>query len=229
MHNFEDFLITHNVVGYKEIPITTKSGKHTSWYVNCRILSQKLSVLNDAAQYVVHIIGNLKIDVYTVDAVLGVPEGATELGNAVSRKLIEEGALRDNLFLYRVKPKEHGDVANKFWINGNVPKKVIVLEDVTTTGGSAVGFVEKLRESGVEVLCVIGLVNRLQLAGDLSVVENFQKHNIKYYSLIDANTLLPKVLASISDGKLREEIKSKIIQEYTAEYAAYNKTSPLTL
>jgi hypothetical protein len=67
------------------------------------------------------------------------------------------------------------------------------------------------------------------LAGDLSVVENFQKYNIKYYALINANTLLPKVLDSISDSSLREEVKNKITQEYIDEYAVFNKISPLKI
>lgn len=227
MQNFESFLVESNVVGYKNSPIVLKSGKLSSWYVNCRVLSQKLDVLEQTAKYVVEFIQNKNVNITEVDCVLGVPEGATELGNAVSRLLIKEGRIEDRIYLQRFKPKDHGDVANKFWTNGNVPKKVIVLEDVTTTGSSAISFVEKLKESGIETKLVIGLVNRLQLSGNESVIENFSRHNIEYISITDANLLLPKVLENIFDESLKSEIKNKIISEYRVEYQEAQKESPI--
>ena len=40
--------------------------------------------------------------------------------------------------------------------------RVAILEDVVTTGGSTLRAVEKLRESGVEVVGVVALVDRLE-------------------------------------------------------------------
>lgn len=211
--SFEEFLIQHGVVGFHDEPVTFKSGIQSRWYVNCRRLSQRLPVLEESADYVIKFLRNENL-MDNVDVVLGVPEGATELGNAVSRALIRESALNsDKLFLFRVKPKEHGDPANRFWINGNVPGRVIVFEDVTTTGGSAIEFVKKLREAGTEVAATVGLVNRLHRFEGKTVVESFAEAAIPYHSLTTAEKLLPAFLMTFPDNE-REEIKKIIDAEY---------------
>jgi len=62
--------------------------------------------------------------------------------------------------IVRKEPKGHGTGA---WIEGpEFPEgtKVTVLEDVTTTGGSAIKAVEKLREAGYVVERVVTVVDR---------------------------------------------------------------------
>lgn len=215
MISFEDFLVRTGVLGFHEDPVTFKSGIQSRWYINCRVLSQTLPTLEEAADYVVDFLKNNNL-LDDIDAVLGVPEGATELGNAVSRKLIAQKKLRsDELFLFRVKPKSHGDPANRFWINGNVPSKVIVLEDVTTTGGSAIEFVGKLREANVSVKSVVGLVNRLHRVNGKTVVESFADAAIPYRSLTTAKELLPPFLESFPENE-RARIKEIIDAEYVS-------------
>ena len=210
---FEDFLIEHGVLAFHDQPITFKSGIASRWYINCRRLSQNLSLLDQTAGYVVSFLKNRHL-VENIDAVLGVPEGATELGNAVSRLLIKEGLTpSDKLYFIRVKPKEHGDPANRFWVNGNIPARVIVLEDVTTTGGSAIGFVRALREAGTQVVAVVGLVNRLHVVNGKTVLESFAEAGIPYHSLTTAEKLLPPFLATFPDTA-RKEVESIINAEY---------------
>ena len=38
--------------------------------------------------------------------------------------------------------------------------RVAVVEDVLTTGGAAIAAIEKLREAGAEVLCLVGVLDR---------------------------------------------------------------------
>lgn len=222
MQNFEQFLVEQGVTGYKDEPVTFKSGKQSHYYVNCRVLSQSLSTLETISSFVAEFLKINNLISSDLDAVLGVPEGATELGNAVSRKLIQDKMLTDRLFLQRVKPKEHGDVANKYWINGNVPKKVIVLEDVTTTGSSAIKYIQKLREGGVEVMCVVGLVDRLQLSGNgNSVLQNFADIKVEYKSL----TNIARILSL--DSSLTITQREGVLKEYKKEYEVFNKVCPV--
>jgi orotate phosphoribosyltransferase len=222
MQNFEQFLIEQGVVGYKDEPVTFKSGKQSHCYINCRVLSQSLSTLETTSLFVVDFLKTNNLVPSDLDAVLGVPEGATELGNAVSRKLIQEKLLPDRIFLQRVKSKEHGDIANKCWINGNVPRKVIVLEDVTTTGGSAIEYIQKLRDSGVEVVSVVGLVDRLQLSENgNSVLQNFADIKVEYKSLTNITRILSQ------DSSLTAAQKEVILKGYRKEYEAFDKVCPV--
>ena len=63
----------------------------------------------------------------------------------------------------RKKPKEHGA---KLSVEGLAPgeslagKRVVIVEDVTTTGGSAIKAAEAVRESGAEIVMVFTMVDR---------------------------------------------------------------------
>ena len=63
--------------------------------------------------------------------------------------------------IVRKKPKGHGTGA---WIEGPVlpqGSKLTVLEDVITTGGSALFAVEKLRDAGYVIDTIVSIVNRM--------------------------------------------------------------------
>ena len=83
-----------------------------------------------------------------------------------------------NGLIVRKEPKGHGTGA---WIEGPELKKgtkVTVLEDVVTTGGSAVKAAEKLRDAGYIVETVVAIVDR-QEGG----VEAMEKAGLKLRSL----------------------------------------------
>src|SRR5262249_4546628 len=69
----------------------------------------------------------------------------------------------------RKKPKEHGarlaieGLAKGESLHG---KRIVVVEDVTTTGGSAMKAVEAVREAGGDVALVLTMVDREESASD---------------------------------------------------------------
>ena len=86
--------------------------------------------------------------------------------------------------LYEVITKTHGDPVNRFWVNGNMPKKVILLEDVTTTAGSVLKLAKKLKdEMNIEIVGIISLFNRLELDFEgRSVIGKMKDLGIKFHS-----------------------------------------------
>jgi orotate phosphoribosyltransferase len=88
----------------------------------------------------------------------------------------------------RKQPKEHGA---KLLIEGLMKgeslegKRVAVIEDVTTTGGSAMKAVEAAKDAGAEVALVFTMVDRQEGA-----TENFQQAGIKFVSLFTADEFL---------------------------------------
>ena len=93
------------------------------------------------------------------DAVGGLTLGADPLVAGVAMvAAIDERSLGG--LIVRKEPKGHGTQA---WIEGpSLPKgsKVTVLEDVITTGGSAIKAAEKLRDAGYVVENVVAIINR---------------------------------------------------------------------
>ena len=62
-------------------------------------------------------------------------------------------------FLVRKEPKGHG---TQRYIEGPVVAgaRVVVIDDVVTTGGSALQAVDRIVEFGCTVVCVVGIVDR---------------------------------------------------------------------
>ncbi len=68
-------------------------------------------------------------------------------------------------FFVRTERKEHG---LQRWVEGAVAPgaKVLVVEDTVTTGASTVGAIERILEQGLQVVGVLGVVDRLAGGGE---------------------------------------------------------------
>jgi orotate phosphoribosyltransferase len=64
-----------------------------------------------------------------------------------------------NAFSIRKTRKDHG-IAQ--WVEGDLPQgaRVVVIDDVATTGGSTIKAIERARENGLEVVRAVVLVDR---------------------------------------------------------------------
>lgn len=226
---FEEFLLEKKILAHKLEPITLASGKKSSWYVSGRIISQTLSGLEEMADMMIGFMLSQNIDFTEIDAVVGVPEGATELGNAISRRLIQKSLIKDKLYFLRVRPKEHGDPSQRVWINGQAPKKIILLEDTVSTGGSIMKIMDRLKEVGVEVVALVFEVDRLHLSDGKTAKELFVEKGINFFSITDAVRMLPKILDKIEGENLRGEIKNRLNGEYKIEYDEVGRQSPINL
>ena len=102
------------------------------------------------------------------DVVAGLTLGADPLVSGVSLVSALDKRMVNGLIV-RKEAKGHGTGA---WIEGPLPSegsKITVLEDVVTTGGSALKAVEKLRDAGYKVDRVVALVDRLEGGRDAIV------------------------------------------------------------
>jgi orotate phosphoribosyltransferase len=97
-----------------------------------------------------------------VRAVGGLTLGADPIASAIALTSFLEGTPVD-AFIVRKEPKGHGTGQ---WIEGRktIPdgSRVVVLEDVVTTGGSALKAIERCRAEHLEVVACLALVDRLE-------------------------------------------------------------------
>ncbi len=101
-------------------------------------------------------------------------------------------------FIYvRPKPKDHG---MENLIEGKVTKgqKVVVIEDLISTGGSSLKAVEALRDSGFEVL---GMAAIFTYGFDLAT-KNFENSKVTLYTLSNYHAL---VKLAAEKGYIKEE------------------------
>jgi orotate phosphoribosyltransferase len=93
-------------------------------------------------------------------------------------------------FIYvRPKPKEHG-LGNQIEGECKPGQKVVVIEDLVSTGKSSLQAVDALLDKGLNV---IGMVSIFTYGFPVAQQE-FDKKSIKYYSLTDYSSLLSMAL-----------------------------------
>jgi orotate phosphoribosyltransferase len=192
---FNKFIIENDVVGFFETPITLKSGRQSYWYANCRNLSNSFKLISKTAEFLLQF---LKKEMIEFDYIYGVPEGATKLAIIANYK-IGEGKFNSNvrpehkIIMGRGMPKTHGAPKDKYFI-GEIKEgdKVLVLEDVTTTGGSLLKTIKQLKEANVEIVGAIGIVNRMEKRDDgKSVEEAVNELGVPYFAMSHSILLLP--------------------------------------
>jgi orotate phosphoribosyltransferase len=132
------------------------SGKEIDFFIDC-----KETVLSAEGHALV---GALMLDALAsfepFDAVAGVELGGCPLASAVASESFARKRPKDAVYV-RKEAKDHG---SKRVLEGRIPdgSTLAILEDVTTTGGSTLKAVEKLRALGHRVCGVVTLVDRME-------------------------------------------------------------------
>ena len=133
---------------------TLTSGKKASYYIDLR----KVSLDHRVAPLIGQVMVDLIADVPDVDAVGGLTMGADPIAAAVLHQGVAAGKTYD-AFVVRKEPKDHGRGKQ---VEGPelAGKRVIVLEDTSTTGGSPLKAIEALKKVGAEIAGVAVVVDR---------------------------------------------------------------------
>lgn len=124
-----------------------------------------------------------------LDAIGGLEMGAVPISGAVAAMSWISGRPLPNFFV-RKKPKEHGA---KLLVEGLVKgeslsgKNVAIVEDVTTTGESALKAANAAQESGARVGLILTIVDRQEGATD-----TFAKAGLRFHALFTADEFLKK-------------------------------------
>lgn len=138
--------------------VTLASGLESNFYVDMR----RATLHHEAAPLIGHVMLDLLeengFSVDEVDAVGGLTMGADPVATAMLHAAAARGLDLD-AFIVRKTAKDHG---MKRQIEGPSVegKRVVVLEDTSTTGGSPIQAVEALRAAGAQVLAVAVIVDR---------------------------------------------------------------------
>ncbi|TAH26341.1 MAG: orotate phosphoribosyltransferase [Cytophagales bacterium] len=131
------------------------------------------------------LINNIKKEFPQVEAIAGVATAGIPQASLIANDMGLP------LIYVRPKHKEHG-MGNQ--IEGLVvPKqKVVVIEDLISTGGSSLKAVEALQNTGIEVLGMVAIFTY----GFEIAAENFRKSGVKLITLSDYSTLIQVGLSS---------------------------------
>ena len=156
---------------YKEGDFILSSGQKSSYYIN----GKEVTLHPEGALA----IGKLILSLLPIDtvAVAGLTLGADPMVSAVSViSALEKRPIY--ALIIRKEAKGHGTQA---YIEGpSLPpnSKIVVLEDVVTTGNSALKAVKRLKDAGFHVDQIIALVDRLQGGSEL-----YSNEGLKFQAL----------------------------------------------
>lgn len=131
------------------------SGKTASFYLDCRQVTLHGHGALLIAEGMLQLMGDS-----LPDAVGGMAIGADPITAAIITRASARGQ-QINGFIVRKETKEHG---RKQMVEGPVVagQRVVVVEDVVTTGGSALKAIQYVEDFGLEVVGVMAVVDRME-------------------------------------------------------------------
>ena len=148
--------------------VTLSSGKEADYYVDLR----RATLQHEASRLIGSLLRELTAD-WDYVAVGGLTLGADPVATSVMHA---DG--RDiDAFVVRKEAKKHG-MQRRIEGADVEGKKVLVVEDTTTTGNSPLTAVAALRETGAEVVGVATVVDRETGAGDVIAAEGLEYRSL---------------------------------------------------
>jgi orotate phosphoribosyltransferase len=126
-----------------------------------------------------------RIEGLKVDYVGGLAIGAVPLVNSIAMLSHQRGRPIPGFFV-RAQVKDHGTQRRIEGTSESLAgKNVVIVEDVTTTGGSASAAVEAAKAEGANIVLVLSIVDRLEGA-----VENFNNRGIAFEAIYTADEFM---------------------------------------
>jgi len=147
-------LIIKRAFKYSEEPVfRLVSGRMSNYYFNCKTITLHPEGM--------HLIGNIIYGMVigtSPAGIGGLTLGADPIADAVAYTSYLKGSPIE-AFVVRKSAKAHGTMQ---WIEGNISAgdRVIIVDDVITTGKSTIEAVNRTREAGLDIVKVIAMIDR---------------------------------------------------------------------
>jgi len=159
---------------------TLSSGKKSNYYMDCKLTTLDPEGALLTGYCILELLDELGVK---PDAIGGLSMGADPLVTAAGVvSAIEKRPLPG--FLVRKKAKEHGRQKQLEGMENPRGKKVVIVDEVCTTGGSTQEAIEAAEREGCEVVAVISLVDREEGGSEML------RAKYKYLSIFTAHELL---------------------------------------
>jgi len=188
-------LYKHGMVKIGRFKLT--SGLESPYYIDLRQLYSYPELRNRVVR---ELIERFEVIRYS-DVIVGIATGGLALAAFIAAKLDKP------LSYVRIERKEHG---TKSLVEGNViGKRVVIIDDVVTTGGSVEQAVMVLRTSGATPLAAVTIVDREQGAR-----HRLKSIGVELYSLITSREIFEALYSTgLLSAKEYEEIIDYINKE----------------
>jgi len=193
---FAIFLYKNNIIRFGNF--TLASGKNSSYYVDLRLIPSYPHQFRKMIKNLQNLIFE-KTGLDDFDCLASVPTGGLVVTSALAIEIVKP------LIYVRSKPKEHGTTKS---IEGKISAgmKVVMVDDVMTTGTSVLNGINQLKEAGLLVSDLYVIINRLE-GGDKALSDiGVQTHQLT--DILEITDILFQ--EKLIDKEIFEKIKNQV-------------------
>jgi len=193
---FATFLHQNGIIKFGDF--TLASGKHSSYYVDLRLVPSYPIEFRKMVKFLENEIGQ-DIGLDNFDSIVSVPTGGLVIASALAIETVKP------LIYVRSKPKDYGTSKS---VEGKIHEgmKVVMIDDVATTGGSVVNAIKSLKEVNISVKDAYVIVNRMEGAD-----EALLELGVKMHSIINILQITEALFEqNLIDESILERVKNQI-------------------
>ena len=167
---FAIFLHKNDIIKFGDF--TLASGKKSSYYIDLRLVASFPHIFRKMTKNLQKLVSE-KTGLDNFDSLVAVPTGGLVIGSALAIETVKP------LIYVRDKPKDYGTTKS---IEGKIfsGMKVVLIDDVITTGNSVINAIKQLKDAGLSISDVYVIINRLEGANNTLELEK-----VNLYQLTD--------------------------------------------
>jgi orotate phosphoribosyltransferase len=193
---FATFLHQKEIIKFGEF--TLASGKKSSYYVDLRLVPSYPHQFRTMIKYLQNNIVE-SIGLNSFDSLVSVPTGGLIIASALAIEIVKP------LIYVRSKPKDYGTSRS---VEGQIYEgmKVVMIDDVATTGGSVVNAIKSLKEANITIEDAYVIVNRMEGAD-----EALKELGVKLHSIINVMQITQALHEQkLVDDDILEKVRTQI-------------------
>lgn len=193
---FATFLHQKEIIKFGDF--TLASGKKSSYYVDLRLVPSYPHQFRTMIKYLQNNIVE-SIGLNSFDSLVSVPTGGLIIASALAIEIVKP------LIYVRSKPKDYGTSKS---VEGQIYEgmKVVMIDDVATTGGSVVNAIKSLKEANITIEDAYVIVNRMEGAD-----EALKELGVKLHSITNVMQITQALHEQkLVDDDILEKVRNQI-------------------
>ena len=195
---FAIFLHQNDIIKFGDF--TLASGKKSSYYIDLRLVASFPHIFRKMTKNLQKLVSE-KTGLDNFDSLVSVPTGGLVIGSALAIETVKP------LIYVRDKPKDYGTTKS---IEGKIfsGMKVILIDDVITTGNSVINAIKQLKDAGLSISDVYVIINRLEGANNTLELEKVNLYQLT--DVLEITTILFQ--EKLVSKEILDEINNQISQ-----------------